>query len=60
MEHDLVALWNFEITGSDRAIHTAVVQASEPVAGEPPSDLAAVAGRLFRHPSIRGPNENRR
>ena len=44
----LVGAAEFQVTGPDRAIHSRVVRASEPVEGEMPGNLAAVAGRLLR------------
>jgi hypothetical protein len=48
-ETRLVGAVEFQIIGNDRAIHSKVVRATEPVNGEMPGDLAAVAGRLMRH-----------
>ena len=45
----LVGAVEFQITSTDRAIHTQVVRASEPVSADLPGDLAASAGRLLRH-----------
>jgi hypothetical protein len=50
----LVGAVEFQVTGTDRAIHSKVVRASEPVAGEMPGDLAAVSGRLLRHLASEG------
>jgi hypothetical protein len=50
----LVGAVEFEITSTDRAVHTQVVRASEPVSGELPGDLAASAGRLLRHLASEG------
>jgi len=50
----LVGAVEFQVTGTDRAIHSKVVRASEPVTGEMPGDLAAVAGRLLRHLASEG------
>ena len=44
----LVGAVEFQITGTDRVVHTQVVRASEPVSAELPGDLAAAAGRLLR------------
>ena len=44
----LVGAVEFQITGTDRVVHTQVARASEPVSAELPGDLAAVAGRLLR------------
>jgi hypothetical protein len=38
----------FQVTGTDRVVHTQVVKSSEPVSKELPGDLAAAAGRLLR------------
>ncbi len=43
----LVGAAEFEITGTDRVVHTHVVRDSEPVSAELPGDLAASAGRLL-------------
>jgi hypothetical protein len=53
-ETRLVGAVEFEVTGSDRAIQSKVVQASEPVTGEMPGNLAAVAGHLLRHLASEG------
>jgi hypothetical protein len=37
----------FQITGTDRAVHTHVVHISEPVSAELPGDLAVIAGRVM-------------
>jgi hypothetical protein len=50
----LVGAVEFQITGSDRAVHTQVVRASEPVSAELPGDLAASAGRLLRRLASEG------
>jgi hypothetical protein len=50
----LVGTVEFQITGTDRVVHTEVVQASEPVSAELPGDLAAAAGRLLRHLASEG------
>jgi hypothetical protein len=44
----LVGAVELQFTGTDRAIRTEVVRASEPVSMTLPGDLAAVAGRLLR------------
>jgi len=41
----LVGAVEFQITGTDRVVHTQVVRASEPVSAELPGNLAASAGR---------------
>jgi hypothetical protein len=53
-ETRLVGAVEFQIIGTDRTIHSKVVQASEPVTGEMPGDLAAAAGRLLRHLASEG------
>ena len=45
----LVGAVEFQITGTDRALLTHLVRASEPVSAELPGDLALAAGRLLRH-----------
>jgi hypothetical protein len=50
----LVAAVEFQVTGTDRAVHTHVARASEPVSGELPGDLAAVAGKLLRRLAAEG------
>jgi ABC-type transport auxiliary lipoprotein component len=47
-ETRLMGAVEFQITGSDRAVHTQVVRASEPVSAELPGNLAAPAGILLR------------
>ena len=53
-ESRLVGAVEFQTMGADRAIHSIVVRASEPVKGEMPGDLASVAGRLLRHLASEG------
>jgi hypothetical protein len=43
----LLGAVEFEVTGTDRVIHTQIVRGSESVADELPGDLAAAAGRLM-------------
>jgi hypothetical protein len=50
----LVGAVEFQITATDRVVHTHVVRASEPVSAELPGDLAAVAGRLLRRLASEG------
>ena len=45
----IVGVVEFQVTGTDRVVHTQVVRSSEPVSAELPGDLAAAAGRLLRH-----------
>jgi hypothetical protein len=53
-EKRLVGAVEFQITGTDRLIHTQVVQGSEPVSSELPGDLAAASGRLLRRLASEG------
>jgi len=53
-ESRLVGAIELQTMGPDRAIHSKVVRASEPVTGEMPGDLATVAGRLLRHLASEG------
>jgi hypothetical protein len=48
-ETRLVGAVELQIIGTDRSIRSKVVRAAEPITGEMPGDLAAVAGRLMRH-----------
>jgi hypothetical protein len=49
-ETRLVGAVEFQVVGgTDHAMHSKVVRATELVTGEMPGDLAAVAGRLMRH-----------
>jgi hypothetical protein len=50
----LVGAVEFEVTGTDRAVHMHVVQGREPVSDELPGDLAAAAGRLLRRLALEG------
>ena len=50
----LVGAVEFQITGTDRVVHTRVARASEPVSTELPGDLAAAAGRLLRRLASEG------
>ncbi len=50
----LVGAVEFQITGTDRVVHTQVVRDSEPVSPELPGDLAAVAARLLRRLASQG------
>jgi hypothetical protein len=50
----LVGAVEFQITGTDRAVHTQVARVSVPVSAELPGDLAAVAGRLLRRLASEG------
>jgi hypothetical protein len=50
----LVGVVEFQITGTDRVVHTQVARVSEPVSAELPGDLAAIAGRLLRRLASEG------
>jgi hypothetical protein len=50
----LVGAVEFQVTGTDRVVHTQVVRSSEPISGELPGDLANVAGRLLRRLASEG------
>lgn len=50
----LVGSVEFQITGTDRVVHTQVIRASEPVSAELPGDLAVAAGRLLRRLASEG------
>ena len=50
----LVGAIEFELTRTDRVIHTQIVRGSESVTGELPGDLAAAAGRLMRRLASEG------
>jgi hypothetical protein len=53
-ETRLVGTVEFQVTGTDRVVHTQVVRASEPVSAALPGDLAAAAGRLLRRLASEG------
>jgi hypothetical protein len=53
-EKRLVGAVEFQVTGTDRGVHSRVVRGSEPVTGELPGDLAVVAGHLLRHLASEG------
>jgi hypothetical protein len=53
-ETRLVGAVEFQFIGADRAIHSKVVQASEPVAGDMPGNLAAVSGQVLRRLASEG------
>ena len=53
-ETRLVGAVEFEVTGTDRVVHTQVVRSSEPVSAELPGDLAAAAGRLLHRLASEG------
>jgi hypothetical protein len=53
-ETRLVGAVEFQVTGTDREVHTKVVRISEPVSAELPGDLAAAAGRLLRRLASEG------
>ena len=50
----LIGAVEFEMTGTDRVVHTQIVRASESVSNELPGDLAAAAGRLMRRLASEG------
>jgi hypothetical protein len=50
----LVGAVEFQIMGTDRALRSHLVRASEPVSTELPGDLAIAAGRLLRHLASEG------
>jgi hypothetical protein len=50
----LVGAAEFQITGTDRVVHTQTVQASEPVSPDLPGNLASAAGRLLRRLASEG------
>ena len=50
----LVGAVEFQVTGTDRVVHTQIVQGSEPVSAELPGDVAAAAGRLLRRLASEG------
>jgi len=50
----LVGAVEFQVTGTDRVIHTLLVRNSEPVSAELPGDLPAAAGRLLRRLASEG------
>jgi hypothetical protein len=47
-ETRLVGAVEFQVTGTDRGMHTQVMRGSEPISAELPGDLAVAAGRLLR------------
>jgi hypothetical protein len=53
-ETQLVGAVEFQVTGTDREVHTKVVRISEPVSAELPGNLAAAAGRLLRRLASEG------
>jgi len=50
----LVGVVEFQLIGPDRVVHTQVVQASEPISGELPGNLATAAGSLMRRLASEG------
>jgi hypothetical protein len=53
-ETRLVGAVEFQVTGTDRVVHTHVARTSEPISAELPGDLAAAAGRLLRRLASEG------
>jgi hypothetical protein len=53
-QHQLVGVVEFEISGTDRVIHTRVVRTSEPVSTDLPGDMAMAAGRLLHRLAAAG------
>ena len=50
----LIGAVEFEMTGTDRVVHTQIARASESVSDVLPGDLSAAAGRLMRHLASEG------
>ena len=50
----LVGAVEFQVTGTDRVVHTQVARTSEAISAELPGDLAAAAGRLLRRLASEG------
>ena len=50
----LIGAVEFEMTGTDRVVHTQIVRASESVSEVLPGNLSAAAGRLMRHLASEG------
>ena len=50
----IVGAVEFQIVGTDRALRSHLVEASEPVSAELPGDLAVASGRLLRHIASEG------
>ena len=55
-ETRLVGVVEFQFIGSDRVVHTHMVQASEPISTELPGNLATAAGSLMRRLASEGVN----
>ena len=53
-EARLVGDVEFEVTGTDRVVHTQVARTSEAISAELPGDLAAASGRLLRRLASEG------
>ena len=53
-ETRLVGVVEFQITGTDQAVHTQLVRASEPVSSDLPGNSAVAAGRLLRRLASEG------
>ena len=50
----LIGAVEYEVTGTDRVVHTQIVRSSESVSDVLPGDLSAAAGRLMRHLASQG------
>ena len=50
----LVGVVEYRVTGTDRAVHTQLTQASEPVSPDLPGNLGAAAGRLLHRLASEG------
>jgi len=53
-EQRLVGAVEFQIMGTDRALRSHLVEASEPLSGELPANVAVASGRLLRHLAFEG------
>jgi hypothetical protein len=50
----LMGAVQFQVTGTDRVVHTQVMRSSEPLSADLPGDMAAAAGRLLRRLAAEG------
>jgi hypothetical protein len=50
----LVGAVEFQVTGTDRVVHTQVMRSSVPVSADLPGDMATAAGRLLRRLASEG------